>query len=341
MRILIIRPSSIGDVVMASPVLKALKNGYKGAEIHWLINPALIDLLRDNPYVDSLIPWNKALWNRQIKEFHLIRLCSEIMSFKKNLSRHQYDLCLDLQGLFRSRFLAYLSRAKERIGFDSKEPGRFFMTKVISKGPQNLEMSSEYLYMLKELGIKVEDPLPFLVVPNVSKERAKSIIDAHGIKGPFFVFAPFTTRPQKHWIDDRWKSLGMKLAKHYGIPSVILGGRGDKQKGDAISNGTGNLIYNLSGKTNLVESAAIVSMAKLVIGVDTGLTHMGTAFKRPTVALFGATRPYLYTKWPKTKVLYVKRECSPCKRSPTCNQAFPCMSDITVNMVLKTVEGII
>jgi len=84
-----------------------------------------------------------------------------------------------------------------------------------------------------------------------------------------------------------------------------------------------------------VQSAAVIKNAALMIGVDTGLTHMGTAFMRPTVALFGSTCPYLITASPATRVLYHPFPCSPCRRSPTCSGEFPCMADITVAEVME------
>ncbi|HET8871796.1 MAG TPA: glycosyltransferase family 9 protein, partial [Aquabacterium sp.] len=84
----------------------------------------------------------------------------------------------------------------------------------------------------------------------------------------------------------------------------------------------------------LDESVALISMCQQLIGVDTGLTHMGTALRLPTVALFGSTRPYLSSGTPTTQVMYDALPCSPCRRRPTCDGRFDCMKQLTVNRVL-------
>jgi len=341
MRILLIRPSAMGDVVMASLVLKALKDEKKGVEVHWLIDPALYPLLSENPFVDTAIAWDKALWHKRLKGLHLPGLCKEILTLKRTLRKKHYDLCLDLQGLFRSRLIAWLSGAPRRIGFESKEPGKFLMTEVISKGPPSLEMGSEYIYMMEYLGLRVKDPLPFVFVPERAQEKAEKILKAFGIKGPFAAFAPFTTRPQKHWIQERWQGLQEEIKKGLGIPVVVLGGKSDQERARAITGRADPWFVDLVGRTSILESAAIISMCSLLIGVDTGLTHMGTALKRPTVAIFGATRPYLETPSPRTKVLYKKEACSPCKRRPTCKGRFSCMEAITVKDVMEALNGVI
>ncbi len=335
MRILIIRPSSMGDVVMASPVLKALKGQTPPPEIHWLIDPALSELLEDNPFVDGLIPWDKRRWNKLFTQFRFVELLREIKKFRCHLKAQAYDLALDLQGLFRSRFLAFISGARERVGFSSREPGAFFMTRLVSKGPDKKLMGSEYLYLMEEMGYEVSDPAPHLFLGKGAEEKANEILKRSGIDGPFFALAPFTTRPQKHWPKESWQKLALVLRDRFGLPSIILGGPGDVAGAQEIIGGEGAVIKNSAGIASIRESAAIISRAEALIGVDTGLTHMGTALKRPTVALFGATCPYLETPLEGTKVLYHKLPCSPCKRRPTCKGDYTCMKKIEVDQVVE------
>ncbi|MFZ0241201.1 MAG: glycosyltransferase family 9 protein, partial [Desulfobacterales bacterium] len=100
-------------------------------------------------------------------------------------------------------------------------------------------------------------------------------------------------------------------------------------------------ITDLTGKTTLGQAAALVEQAALVIGVDTGLTHLGTAFKRPTIALFGATCPYLSTVNRGTIVVYNRLTCSPCKRKPTCHGRYDCMQAIGTADVLRAARGLL
>ncbi len=325
---------------MASLVPRALKEGLDSPEIHWLVEPGLSPLLEANPFVDELILWDKSKWIRLTKHLKLLSLLNEVREFRSHMHDKNYDLALDLQGLFRSRILAYLSGSRERIGFASKEPGGILMTRLISKGPDSTRMSSEYLYLMKEMNIEVKDPAPSLFIAKEIASRAKRLLQRKGVEGPFLTFAPFTTRPQKHWIIDRWHGLALKLYREFGLPSIILGGPEDKEMAERIMGNDHSVMTHLCGQATIMESAAVISMSEVLIGVDTGLTHMGTALKRPTVALFGATCPYLDTPLETTRVIYHRRPCSPCKRRPTCED-FPCMGDITENEIVKELKKIL
>jgi heptosyltransferase-1 len=102
-----------------------------------------------------------------------------------------------------------------------------------------------------------------------------------------------------------------------------------------MNKATHGQIFNLAGQTSLGQSAAIIKKSSLLIGVDTGLTHMGAAFDCPTIALFGATCPYLYTAGERSSVIYNPMKCSPCRRNPACDGDFTCMKSINPGDVLK------
>jgi heptosyltransferase-1 len=340
-KILIVRPSAIGDIAMASSMLAPLARGFAGAKISWLIEPAMSAVLAENEYVDQLLLWPKQEWQRLFKDGHWIRLARVILAYRKSLRAAEFDLVLDAQGLFRSRFLSWLTGARRRIGFDSKEPGRFLMSRVISRGEDSERMSSEYLHMLREIGLQGGAFHQCLNVGNGDDEIAAKTLASLPIVGPFVAAAPFTTRPQKHWIRERWSELASKLHDEFGWPMVLLGGPDDHASAEEICAGAPGAAVSLAGSLPLAVSMAVLKRAALVIGVDTGLTHMGPAFARPTIALFGATCPYLHTSRDNTRVLYHKRDCSPCRRKPTCDGAYTCMREISVNEVVATAHDLL
>jgi heptosyltransferase-1 len=125
------------------------------------------------------------------------------------------------------------------------------------------------------------------------------------------------------------------LVDKYGKGVVILGGPGEALRGEEIARQSGrSQVFSLCGRTTLGQSAAIIEGATLLIGVDTGLTHLGTAFAIPTLALFGATCPYRTTASPRTRVLYDAPPCSPCRRQPVCHDQFDCMRALTVEKIV-------
>jgi heptosyltransferase-1 len=333
--ILIIRSSAMGDIVMASPLIKGLKSAYPEARLLWLVEPQFAGLLRDNPQLDGLVMFEKGKWNTLFKQGKILALLREILALRRAMRSESIDLVLDVQGLLRSRFLAWLSGAKTRIGLVSKEPGHFFMTRMVEKGGDGRLMGSEYCHLLEVLGIDSGGCRPELFVSDDDERAALEKLKDSGAGPRYAAFAPFTTRPQKHWQDGRWGELASVVGGRLGIKAVILGGPADRERADAIASASPGDMVNMAGQLSLVQSAAVIKNAALMIGVDTGLTHMGTAFMRPTVALFGSTRPYLITASPATRVLYHPFPCSPCRRSPTCSGEFPCMADITVAEVME------
>lgn len=249
------------------------------------------------------------------------------------LRTHRFDTVLDLQGLLKSGFLAWLTGAPRRVGLGSKEGSRLLMTEVVERGGDPARISSEYLHLAQHLGLDCGDFLPRLVMSDAVHARARDVMAHHGLAPRTFVAcAPFTTRPQKHWFEDAWGILCARLIER-GLTPVLLGGPADAEAAARIAS-THAGIVNLAGATRLPEAAALIGEAALLVGVDTGLTHMGTAMNTPTVALFGSTCPYTVTGRDNARVIWLGLECSPCRRHPTCGGAYHCLRDITADRVL-------
>ena len=333
-RILIVRTSAIGDVVFASPIVAALKRSFPDACIAWLVEPVVAPLLEYDPGLDARIVWPKAEWAALWRQRRLLELLRAVLEFRRMLRAQRFDTVLDLQGLFKSGFLAWLTGAGQRIGLGSREGSQLLMTRVIPRGGNVARISSEYLHMAEQLGLDVGDFLPTLHLAPDADHGVRSLLAGHGLApGRYAVFAAFTTRPQKHWFEDAWQTLAPKLAERTGLTPVLLGGPADAEAAARIAAGAPGLI-NLVGRTKLPEAAALVRGAGLLVGVDTGLTHMGIAFATPTVAIFGSTCPYTHTGRANARVIWLGLQCSPCKRRPTCGGAYTCLRDITPDRVL-------
>ncbi len=336
--ILIIRPSSIGDIVMASPMIKVLREAYPKAYLAWLVDPSFGELLRHHPALDELIYWPKAQWERLLKQGRFFNLAREVRRLISIMHARNFDMALDAQGLFRSRMLAFLSGAQQRVGLNSREPGRFLMTRICLHTPNSRRMSSEYYDLMQGLGLPPREFHPDVVVSMEDQRTVARKVQAECIGEKYAVICPFTTRPQKHWFIERWAALSAAIHDSFALPTVVLGGPQDLDGSRRIKALGQVRIHDLTGKVTLGQAAAVVKHSSLVVGVDTGLTHMGVAFDRPTIALFGATRPYLSTASPSTIVLYDELPCSPCRRSPTCNNEFTCMKSISMERVINAAE---
>lgn len=346
MNILFVRTSAIGDVVMSSGLIPALKEKYPDGKITWLVESAASSILADNELIDQIKVWDKKSWVTLFKARKYTQLWRRISSFRKELRQQKFDLAIDAQGIFKSSFLAWLSGAPVRIGSGKKEGSTLFNTQSIERDENHPDMCSEY----KQLGAHLElnpDTIK-MYLPYSDDTRARSMqllrdaLDAAPTDpaGSYIVICPFTTRPQKHWFDDHWAQLALHLKDNYQKQIIVLGGPADHEHAERIQSMTSVPLINLAGKTSLLEAIAIIDSSTAVIGVDTGLTHIGIAKDKPTVALFGSTRPYLNPDSDKARVIYEDMSCAPCRRNPTCNGQFTCMRNLTAEKVLHALDEV-
>ena len=329
-RVLVIRLSAIGDVVFASPLIDAIKRTQPDAEVRWLAESTVAPLLAEHAGLKELLIWPRHEWWALFRRGRLWRLSREVLSFRRTLRAYQFDLVLDAQGLLKSAVLAWMTGARTRIGFRSKEPTGWLLTERVPKRLDST-VSSEYRGLAEHIGLETGDFSMTVSLSGVAREFAERVYNGQ----PYVVFCPFTTRPQKHWPESNWRSL-TEIALERGWRVVVLGAPADRAAANRIFAGQG--VDDKVGACSLEESAALVSKADLVIGVDTGLTHMGWAFSVPVVALFGSTCPYRAVPGRKGDILYAELHCSPCRRRPTCGGSFDCMSALTPNAVINAAQ---
>ena len=337
-RILVVRTSAIGDVVFASPIAAAIRRSHPHAHIAWLVEPGIDALIAHSANIDEIILWPqtelKSLW-KSGKKLEMFR---RLHILRNQLRAKHFDVVLDLQGLLKSGLLSWMTGAPQRIGLGSREGSQWLMTKVVPRGGETERISSEYLHLAKQLDLDCGDFMPELHISPEADSRALSLLAESGLAPRrYAIFAAFTTRPQKHWFPDAWQRLAPLVRQQTGLVPVLLGGPADKEAAAQIAAESSDII-DFSGRTNLAEAAALVSHAGSLIGVDTGLTHMGIAFSIPTIALFGSTCPYTVTNRTNARVIWLGMSCSPCRRKPTCGGAWTCLRDITPDMVANELK---
>lgn len=335
--ILIIRVTAIGDIVMASPVANAIKQKNPNANITWLVHEGFAPLLEQHPAIDNLITVDTTEWRALWARKNLIGVARKFLELRDTLKPYNFDMALDLQGNGFSGFSTLISGARQRIALATEQTNHLFVTKTISKNlGEHIQIGSEYRYFVNQLGFN-DTPWQMHVPDSIdARIKAEELLSAYFEDQPYAVICPFSQHPQKNWVKDYWQQIILRIRGRYKLRTVILGGENGAEEGSEIGRATGAI--NLAGKTSLPETAALIRGAALVIGVDTGLTHMGNAVDTPTIALFGATSPYTYVGNDCSKIIYLDRFCSPCKRNPTCNKKYQCMSDITPDTVLTAIK---
>lgn len=339
-RVLFVRLSAIGDLVFASPLIASARRAWPEAHLAWLAQPECAPLLAHHPDLDEVIEWPLPRWRSLLRERRLGVLSRELRRTLSQLRARRFGLALDLQGLLKSALPVRLSGAPERIGLGAREGSRVLMTQVIGRGADSAWISSEYRHLAAALGWPTDDFRLRLEPGPEARARAQALIAERGLAGGYAVICPFTTRPQKHWIGERWAELARRLRLRLGLPSVMLGGPADRAAARPIAAAAGGAVVDLTGETALLTAAALIARARLLIGVDTGLSHMGIAFGRPSLLLFGSTCPYTETGRPEARVLYHRLSCSPCRRRPSCGGAFSCMREISVDEVAAAATGL-
>ncbi len=339
-RILVVRLSALGDVAMASGLIPVLRAVHPDARLAWLTEPAAAPLLRANPRLDELLIWDRPSWRRMWKERRYVDLWRAWREFRQQLRAGRYDLVIDAQGLLKSGLCAWWTGAPRRLGLHPREGSQWLMTERFEPHPMaRPQIGSEYRQLAAHLGAP-EHAFRLDVVPSDQARRAaQEALARSGVATPYAALCPFTTRPQKHWFPDRWAALAQRL-RDEGITPVLLGGPADHAAALDILHQHGAPAADLVGQLRLDESAAVIQGASLLIGVDTGLTHIGTAMRVPTVALFGSTRPYLSAGEAPTRVMYEALPCSPCRRHPTCGGRFDCMRAHSVDAVAREARTI-
>jgi heptosyltransferase-1 len=339
-RVLIIRLSALGDVVMSSGLIGALREVHPDAHLVWLVEPAAAPLLRHNPRLDGVMLLPRAEWQKLWSQRRFVALWRSVRQFRELLRAERFDIAIDAQGLLKSALCAWWSGAARRVSLIGREGSQRLMTERVVPAPEPTGkrlIASEYRALAQHLGARDEYRMDLAIGAEPVARAGAALASAGVADGAFLaVLCPFTTRPQKHWFDERWSALAVALSAQ-GYRTVLLGGPADAERAELMASKAPGTV-NLAGQLALDDTAAVIARSSLLVGVDTGLTHMGTALGVPSVALFGSTRPYLDASSPHTVVLYEALACSPCRRHPTCGGRFDCMRAIEVDAVLRATQ---
>jgi heptosyltransferase-1 len=324
-KILIIKPSSLGDVVHSLPFLNAVRTRFPKTEIHWVIAKGIEGLLEGHPMINRLWIINKDTW-KKIK--NVKGTINEFKVLFRELKKEKYNLVVDLQGLLRSGVLTAATGAPVRVGFaEAREGSRVFYTHKI-EGGKNIHAVDRYLKIADFLGCPTTDvyfPFPLY---------SKSLSLTHNLSIPedYAVIVPGARWKTKIWPPEKFGKLSSKLP----LSTLIVGGKGDIDAADeivALSNGKA---ISLAGKTDLKELIEVMKGARFVISNDSGPMHIAAALGIPVFAIFGPTDPSKTGPYGKGHTI-IKEEitCAPCFKK-TCNDV-KCMNSLSVKKVYEII----
>lgn len=331
--ILIIKMSALGDVMHALPCAAALRELYPNAKIRWIVHPQFAAFVPQPPYVDEVIYFDKQAFTKmpikeKIKAF--LHMRSFLRSFK-------FDLVIDLQGLFKSAVVAWMTGCKTKIGYNDMREGSGFISKAVHGANDKGHIVQQYLDVIRYLGSKVKEP--FFPMPELpeEKEKMQQLLKEtfpKADKEDLAVLVPGAGWVTKEWPVEYFTELAQYLIKQ-GKYIILAGGKTEIEKCEQIAAALPeDKVLNLAVKTNLKELAALMGSAGLCIGGDTGPVHIAAAMDCRIIALFGASsghRAGPYGK--KVTIISTTEECAPCfKRKCPLNKN--CMEKITVADVI-------
>ncbi|MBL0131570.1 MAG: glycosyltransferase family 9 protein [Chitinophagaceae bacterium] len=266
-KFLIIRFSSIGDIVLTSPVIRCLKKQVPDAEVHFLTNNTFRAVVEHNPYIDKL---------------HVLAHSWELMI--EELKTEEYDYIIDLHHNTKT-FRVKNTLKKKSFSFYKLNIQKYFYTAFKINLLPKLHIVDRYLKTVQSFGVKNDGAgLDYFIDP--SEEIKKQDIPASHSAG-FIACVIGGAHGTKRWPVHKWKEFCLQM-KH---PIILLGGKEDYAHGNEIASADAIKVYNACGKFKLNESADLLRKAKLVITNDTGLMHIAAAFNRPIISLWGNTVP--------------------------------------------------
>jgi len=323
-RILVVKPSALGDIVHSLPFLSALKRRWPGSKVHWVIARGLEGLLEGHPLVERLWIIDKGKWKKLSNIFSTI---GELRTLFRELKAQRFDVAVDLQGLFRSGLITWRSGAPIRIGFSEAREGStlFYNEKIESGINRDVHAINRYLKIAASLDCDTSlIDYPFPPLPNVGHL---------GLPNEYVVMSPSAGKEANRWPAERFGEVAARTP----VPTVIISSKTDEPIANKVIQNSQGKALSIAGKTSLLEMAAVISKARAMVCNDTGPMHIAAALGVPVVAIFGPanparTGPYGFGH----TVIHEELDCSPCYAKKQCDDP-KCLENITAERVLSAV----
>lgn len=284
MKILLVRVSSLGDVLHNLPMVADLLRRHPGATVDWVVEEGYVSLVRLNPHVRKVIPWALRRWRKSLGKSETR---AEIRAFFRTLREEEYDYVFDTQGLLKTGIIMGAARVRKggkKVGLANGSEGsgyegisRIFHTDSIPLSPRTHAVARGRLVAGAALDYPVDTAPDFgLPAPDAS------LRPAFLPQEDYAVFFHGTARAAKKWADANWIALGKALA-----PMPVLlpwGSEAERVDAEALAAGMPNA--RVLPRLSMMDAVTLAQHARLAVGVDTGLTHIAAAFVRPTIEIY-------------------------------------------------------
>jgi lipopolysaccharide heptosyltransferase II len=338
LKILILKPSSLGDVIHALPVLRLLKRHWPESHIHWWLDIHLLPLLRSDPDLDGLYAFERKRWAAPHR-------WPEILSSIESMREQRFDLAIDLQGLARSSMFAWLANAGTTVGLDNlreggREGARAMYDLAPPRAPARAHAVDRYMAVLPLLRVPVHWDFEWLPPRPEAARRVRETWAPDGERTRWIVLLPGGRWDNKRWPVRNFADLAKRFAGIPDVKLVVLGSKGERPLGEAIAAVAPGRCLNLAGSTSLDEMIEWIRLSRLTITNDTGPMHVAAALGRPVIAVFGPTAPW--NTGPYRQLDHVIQAtglpCVPCLKSKCAyREPLACLHSIKPDLVFEKV----
>lgn len=340
--VLVIRFSSLGDVILSEPATRAIDDRFPRSEIHYLTKSHYEEIVGCFRAVDRVIPYHR--------ETGLAGLVRTALGLRRN----GYRIVIDLHGNLRSRIVRSLVRADQVTVIRKQSLRRFLLVRFgIGRGDRWPTAGERYLACIPGPGERQEETAASLVIPEGARKSAGRFLkeaftrpQADPDARHFVALAPGARWSTKMWPWERFAEAGLALTRQTGMGILILGSRQDRELCGKVARHIGAAAENLAGKTSLIEAAALLARSSLLATNDTGLMHLAVSVGTPTVAVFGPTTAELGFIPPGGLVAVIETElpCRPCTTMGRRNcplGTHDCMLGVSTALVLREATRIL
>ncbi len=331
--ILIIKISSLGDVILATPSLRAIRNKFPGAKIYCLVGKDSRQAIERSPYLDGIIVCDFKEKDKGLKG---------LLGVAKELRRYCFDMVVDLQNSRKSHLLSFLSMAPKRFGYDNGKFS-FLLNNRIKENPLVLAPVEHQFRTLELLGINTTDTRLEIWPSEEDEERINNIFQTEWLSSSE-IFVGINLAASSRWLTKCWPIKNIAglcdMLSEKNIRPVITGLEQDLPLSEELSKLTKSRPLNLVGKTTILQLACLIKRCAVFVSADSAPLHVAAAAGVPIVALFGPTSPERHMP-PAKKFSVIKHDihCSPCYR-PQCRNII-CMETISAKEVFGAVEELI
>ncbi len=326
-RLLVRSTNWIGDAVMTTPAVRAIRRNFPAAEISLLVKPWVAPVFAHSPHVDRLISFEDPGPHKGV---------AGRLRLARDLRRERFDAAILLQNAFEAALVCFLAGIPVRVGFDT-DGRRLLLTHPVRLAPsvKKIHQSAYYLHMLQGAGLATWGRRLEVSIGGRDRKRAADRLSELPADGPRVGINPSATfGPAKQWPPDRFAGLADRLAADYRAKILLFGGPGDARLGAQIAGMIKGRCLDLTARTDLGEAMALIEACDLFVTNDSGLMHVAAALQVPVIAVFGSTNPVTTGPYsPRSRVIRKPLPCSPCLK-PECPEGhLRCMAAVDVETV--------